>query len=144
MAHLLRIAEIWGLVFVFFVLHCAHGELTYTVQEELKHGSVIGNVAKDLGMDLGRLSARKARVEMEGNDKVYVGINMGSGSLMVAGRIDREELCGEKPTCVLKFDLLLENPLELHRMSVQVQDINDNPPIFPKGEIRLEITESAD
>nr|XP_054593993.1 protocadherin beta-15-like [Nothobranchius furzeri] len=144
MAHLLRIAEIWGLVFVFFVLHGAHGELTYTVQEELKRGSVIGNVAKDLGMDLGRLSARKARVEMEGNDKVYFGINMGSGSLMVAGRIDREELCGEKPTCFLKFDLILENPLELHRMSVQVQDINDNPPIFPKGEIRLEIRESAD
>ncbi|XP_054593993.2 protocadherin beta-15-like [Nothobranchius furzeri] len=144
MAHLLRIAEIWGLVFVFFVLHGAHGELTYTVQEELKRGSVIGNVAKDLGMDLGRLSVRKARVEMEGNDKVYFGINMGSGSLMVAGRIDREELCGEKPTCFLKFDLILENPLELHRMSVQVQDINDNPPIFPKGEIRLEIRESAD
>nr|XP_054593991.1 protocadherin beta-15-like [Nothobranchius furzeri] len=143
MAHLLRIADIWGLVFVFFVLHCAHGELTYTVQEELKHGSVIGNVAKDLGMDLGRLSARKARVEMEGNDKVYFGINMGSGSLMVAGRIDREELCGEKPTCFLKFDLILENPLELHRMSVQVQDINDNPPIFPKREIKLEITEST-
>ncbi|XP_017282618.1 protocadherin beta-16-like [Kryptolebias marmoratus] len=133
-----------GLFFVFFVLHCAHGDLIYSVQEELKHGSVIGNIAKDLGLDSGRLSARKARVEMEGNDKQYIGINLGSGDLFVAGRIDREEHCGEKPTCVLRFDVLLENPLELHRLSLQVQDINDNAPTFQKDLVKLEISESAD
>ncbi|XP_042339053.1 protocadherin gamma-C3-like, partial [Plectropomus leopardus] len=106
-------------------------------------GSVIGNIAKDLGLDVGRLSARKARVDMEGNDRQYCGINLRSGDLIVAERIDREEHCGEKPSCVLKFDLLLENPLELHRLSLQVQDINDNAPIFPKDTVKLEIRESA-
>ncbi|XP_037833396.1 protocadherin gamma-A12 isoform X39 [Kryptolebias marmoratus] len=132
-----------GLFFVFFVLHCAHGDLIYSVQEELKHGSVIGNIAKDLGLDSGRLSARKARAEMEGSDKQYIGINLGSGEFFVAGRIDREEHCGEKPTCVLRFDVLLENPLELHRLSLQVQDINDNAPDFEKDVLKLEISESA-
>ncbi|XP_028271985.1 protocadherin gamma-A6-like isoform X35 [Parambassis ranga] len=131
--------------FVFFVmLHCAHGDLSYSVQEELKPGSVIGNIAKDVGLELGRLSARKARVEIEGSERQYFGINLRSGDLFVAERIDREEHCGQKPSCVLKFDLLLENPLELHRLSLQVQDINDNPPIFLKDVIKLEITESAD
>ncbi|XP_027134265.1 protocadherin gamma-A12-like [Larimichthys crocea] len=130
--------------FFFVVLHYAHGELSYSVQEELKRGSVIGNIAKDLGLDVGRLSARKARVDMEGNDRQYCGINLRSGDLVVVERIDREEHCGEKPSCVLKFDLLLENPLELHRLSLQVQDVNDNAPIFPKDIIKLEITESAD
>ncbi|XP_062281213.1 protocadherin beta-15-like [Scomber scombrus] len=130
-------------VFFFVVVHYAHGDLSYSVQEELKRGSVIGNVVKDLGLDLGRLSARKARVDMEGNDRQYCGINLRSGDLFVDQRIDREEHCGEKPSCVLKFDLLLENPLELHRLSLQVQDINDNEPIFPKDIIKLEITESA-
>nr|XP_015832204.2 protocadherin gamma-A12-like isoform X1 [Nothobranchius furzeri] len=142
MAFSLRIALICGL-FVFFVLHCAHGDLTYSVEEELKHGSVIGNIAKDLGLDFGRLAARKARVEMEGTDKQYITINQKNGDVVVVGRIDREELCGEKPTCVLKFDLLLENPLELQRLSLQVQDINDNSPVFQKDVMKLEIGESA-
>ncbi|XP_059202762.1 protocadherin beta-15-like [Centropristis striata] len=133
----------YGFVFFFVLVHYAHGDLSYSVQEELKRGSVIGNIAKDLGLEVGRLSARKARVDMEGNDKQYCGINLRSGDLIVAERIDREEHCGEKPSCVLKFDLLLENPLELHRLSLQVQDINDNAPIFPKDSVKLEIRESA-
>uniref|UniRef100_A0A8C9XDN8 Cadherin domain-containing protein n=1 Tax=Sander lucioperca TaxID=283035 RepID=A0A8C9XDN8_SANLU len=136
--------QICGFVFFFFVLQYAHGDLSYSVQEELKRGSVIGNIAKDLGLEVGSLSVRKARVDMEGNDRQYCGINLRSGDLMVAERIDREEHCGEEPSCVLKFDLLLENPLELHRLSLQVQDINDNAPIFPKDTVKLEITESAD
>ncbi|XP_070693497.1 protocadherin beta-15-like [Pempheris klunzingeri] len=139
-----RVLQSYGFVFFFVVVHYAHGDLSYSVQEELKRGSVIGNIAKDLGLGVGRLSARKARVDMEGNDRQYCGINLRSGDLFVAERIDREEHCGEKPSCVLKFDLLLENPLELHRLSLQVQDVNDNAPIFPKDIIKLEITESAD
>ncbi|XP_068443394.1 protocadherin gamma-A12-like isoform X13 [Clinocottus analis] len=134
----------YGFFFFFVVVQSAHGDLSYSVLEELKRGSVIGNIAKDLGLEVGRLSARKARVDMEGNDRQYCGINLRSGDLIVAERIDREEHCGDKPSCVLKFDLLLENPLELHRLSLQVQDINDNAPIFPKSTIKLEIRESAD
>nr|XP_033948394.1 protocadherin beta-15-like [Pseudochaenichthys georgianus] len=133
----------YGFVFFFVALQCAHGDLSYSVQEELKRGSVIGNIAKDLGLEVGRLAARKARVDMEKNDRHYCGINLRSGDLIVEERIDREEHCGEKPSCVLKFDLLLESPLELHRLSLQVQDINDNSPIFPKDIIKLEIHESA-
>ncbi len=32
-----------------------------------------------------------------------------------------------------------ENPLELHRISLRVQDVNDNSPYFGKDEINLEI-----
>ncbi|XP_041845401.1 protocadherin gamma-A12-like isoform X39 [Melanotaenia boesemani] len=135
---------LYGFFIVFVVLHYADGDLSYSVQEELKHGSFIGNIAKDLGLELGTLSARKARVDMEKSDKKYCEINLRSGDLFVATRIDREEHCGEKPTCVLKFDLLLENPLELHRLSLQVEDVNDNPPVFQKDIVKLEITESAD
>ncbi|KAI3351194.1 hypothetical protein L3Q82_005750 [Scortum barcoo] len=143
MMHGRSIHQSLGFVFFFVLVHYAHGDLSYSVQEELKRGSVIGNVAKDLGLEVGRLSARKARVDMEGNDRQYCGINLRSGDLFVSERIDREEHCGEKPSCVLKFELLLENPLELHRLSLQVQDVNDNAPIFPKDIIKLEIRESA-
>uniref|UniRef100_A0A669F861 Cadherin domain-containing protein n=2 Tax=Oreochromis TaxID=8139 RepID=A0A669F861_ORENI len=138
-----RLCQSLYFVFLFYMVQYAHGDLSYSVQEELKRGSVIGNFAKDLGLDLGELSARKPRVDLEGSERQYCGINQRSGELFVAERIDREEHCGERPSCVLKFDLLLENPLELHRLSLQVQDINDNAPIFPKDIIKLEITESA-
>ncbi|XP_027864299.1 protocadherin gamma-A12-like isoform X28 [Xiphophorus couchianus] len=143
MAHGIRFPGIYGLLFVLFVEHCTQGELTYSVQEELKHGSVIANVARDLGLGSQGIEARKARVEMERSEKEYIRVDPRTRDLVVAGRIDREEHCGQKPSCVLKFDLLLENPLELHRLSLQVEDINDNSPVFQKDTVKLEIRESA-
>uniref|UniRef100_A0A3B5KXK6 Cadherin domain-containing protein n=1 Tax=Xiphophorus couchianus TaxID=32473 RepID=A0A3B5KXK6_9TELE len=124
--------------------HLVQGDLSYSFPEEMKLGFVIGNVAKDLGVDLNTLSSRKARVDMEGSRKRCCDINMNTGDLITSDRIDRESLCGKKPSCVVKIDLVLENPLELHRVSLHVQDVNDNPPKFKKNLIEMEISESAD
>uniref|UniRef100_A0A8C5BJY5 Cadherin domain-containing protein n=1 Tax=Gadus morhua TaxID=8049 RepID=A0A8C5BJY5_GADMO len=126
-----------------FALQYVYGDLSYSVQEELKLGSVIGNIAKDLGLTLDILSARKARIETEENERRYCDVSLRSGELIVSERIDREEQCGEKPSCVLKFELILESPLELHRVSLQIKDVNDNAPRFPSEIIKLEISESA-
>ncbi|XP_029626442.1 protocadherin beta-16-like [Salmo trutta] len=129
--------------FFLLPLHSAYGDVSYSFPEEMKRGSVIGNIAKDLGLEASRLSARNVRVDTEGNRKRYCDINLSTGDFIVAERIDREELCGEKMSCILRFELVLESPLELHRISLQIQDINDNTPIFPKDTIKLEIAESA-
>ncbi|KAM4621337.1 protocadherin gamma-A11-like [Polymixia lowei] len=109
----------------------------------MKRGSVIGNIAKDFGVDVSKLSARKARIDTEGSRKRYCDINLGNGDLVVADRIDREALCGTKASCVLKLELVLENPLELRRISLHIQDINDNTPLFKKDVINMEIQEST-
>ncbi|XP_045061077.1 protocadherin beta-15-like [Coregonus clupeaformis] len=129
--------------FFLLTLHSAYGDVSYSFPEEMKRGSVIGNIAKDLGLEASRLSARNARIDTEENRKRYCDINLSAGEFIVTERIDREELCGEKVSCILKFELVLESPLELHRISLQIQDINDNTPIFPKDTIKLEIAESA-
>ncbi|XP_059202759.1 protocadherin beta-16-like [Centropristis striata] len=131
-------------VFLFISLHFAYGDVSYSIAEEMKRGSVIGNIAKDLGVGIATLSSRKARIDTDRNDKRYCDINLGTGDLIVNDRIDREGLCGKKATCVLKEELVLENPLELHRISIHVQDINDNAPQFSEDLITLEIRESAD
>uniref|UniRef100_A0AAV2MIJ9 Cadherin N-terminal domain-containing protein n=1 Tax=Knipowitschia caucasica TaxID=637954 RepID=A0AAV2MIJ9_KNICA len=81
----------------------------------MKRGSVIGNIAKDVGLDLSRLSARRARVDSEDNGVQFCSVNLNTGELLVQERIDREGLCAKKTSCILKQELVLENPLELHR-----------------------------
>ncbi|XP_023698683.2 protocadherin gamma-A11-like isoform X23 [Paramormyrops kingsleyae] len=119
------------------------GDVSYSIPEEMKRGSVIGNIAKDLGLDVKGLSARNARLDSEGTGKDLCDINLKTGDLIVAGRIDREELCGEKASCPIKYELVLENPLELQRITLHIQDINDNTPVFSKDQMTLEILESA-
>ncbi|KAK9518072.1 hypothetical protein VZT92_023397 [Zoarces viviparus] len=131
--------------FVFFLMwQAVNGDASYSFQEEMKRGSVVGNIAKDLNLDSRRLSARNARVDAAGNRKRYCDVNLSTGDLIVANRIDREELCGEKLSCVLKRDLVLENPLELHHFNLHILDINDNSPQFNEESINIEIRESAD
>uniref|UniRef100_UPI0037E70F38 uncharacterized protein n=1 Tax=Semicossyphus pulcher TaxID=241346 RepID=UPI0037E70F38 len=134
----------YGLACVFLALHPVYGDVSYSIPEEMKRGSVIGNIAKDLGLDSGRLSARKARIDTEDNNVQYCGVNLNTGDLIVQERIDREGLCAKRASCVLKQELVLENPLELHRINVRIQDINDNSPQFKEESLRIEIRESAD
>lgn len=132
-----------ALAWIFISLHVCHGDLSYSVPEERKKGSVVGSIAKDLGLDAKGLAYREARLDTEDNDKRFFDINLQTGELFVIERIDREELCGSKISCSLKYELVLENPLELHQISLLIEDINDNSPVFPKNEMKLEIAESA-
>ncbi|XP_040903712.1 protocadherin gamma-A11-like isoform X7 [Toxotes jaculatrix] len=132
-----------GLAMFFLLFLPVNGDVSYSIPEEMKRGSVIGNIAKDLGLDVGRLSARKARIDTEDNSVNYCSVNLNTGDLMVQERIDREGLCAKKASCVLKQELVLENPLELHRISIRVQDINDNSPQFKEDSLKFEIRESA-
>ncbi|XP_056152162.1 protocadherin beta-16-like [Lampris incognitus] len=133
-----------GLAVLILSLRLAHGDLSYSVPEEMKHGAVIGNIAKDLGLEVNRLSSRKARMDSEGNRKRYCDINLSTGDLIASEKMDRDSLCGKKASCVLKVDLVLENPLELHRVILHVLDVNDNSPQFKDELIEMEIGESAE
>ncbi|XP_066506580.1 protocadherin gamma-A11-like [Hoplias malabaricus] len=125
------------------LLSTVNGDVRYSVPEERKTGSVIGNLAKDLGINAKMLSVRKARLDVDDGSKRYCDIDMNTGSLTVAERIDREELCGFLTDCVLQYELILENPLELHRIKIDITDINDNSPAFANDVVELEISESA-
>ncbi|XP_024139814.2 protocadherin gamma-A12 [Oryzias melastigma] len=125
-------------------LRFVHGDLSFSFPEEMKRESVIGNVAKDLGINPKILSSRKARLDFEGARRRFCDINMNTGDLITSERIDRESLCGKKPSCVVNVDLVLETPLELHRVSLHIQDVNDNSPKFRENVIEMEIGESAD
>ncbi|XP_034149342.1 protocadherin gamma-A11-like [Esox lucius] len=135
---------LFSAAFCLWLMGTSNGDVSYSIPEEIKRGYIIGNLFKDLDLNFNRISIRKARLDMDGSEQRYCDINLDTGDLIVAETIDREELCGPRVSCTLKYELVLENPLELHRVNVQIQDINDNPPRFPNARIDLEINESAD
>ncbi|KAM9377515.1 protocadherin gamma-C5-like [Pholidichthys leucotaenia] len=127
----------------FFLLWSAiDGQTRYSVTEELKQGSVVGNIAKDLGLGLSEIFDRKLHVASE-SGKQYFTVDADKGELVVNERIDREALCGQSASCVLPLQVVIEDPLQLYRVEVEIQDINDNAPRFPSQDITLEIAETT-
>ncbi|XP_074866163.1 protocadherin alpha-C2-like [Carettochelys insculpta] len=116
--------------------------LRYSVREELQRGAFVGDVAGDLGVEPRRLAARGARLT-SGSGRQYLALEPGRGALLVKERMDREALCGLSPACFLSLELVLEQPVEVRNVEVEVLDLNDHAPRFPRQDYRLEVSESA-
>uniref|UniRef100_A0A668TLN5 Cadherin domain-containing protein n=1 Tax=Oreochromis aureus TaxID=47969 RepID=A0A668TLN5_OREAU len=138
---ILRWLALWWHHF-FLLWTTVNAQTRYSIQEELKQGSVVGNLAKDLGLGLSDIYDRKLRVASEAG-KQYFSVDPGKGELVVNDRIDREALCGQSASCVLPLQVVIEDPLQLHRIEVEIRDINDNSPRFLSNELSLNIAESA-
>ncbi|XP_040200794.1 protocadherin gamma-B1-like isoform X16 [Rana temporaria] len=134
----------WQVVISLFswLCHSVSAQIHYSIVEEMRKGSVVGDLVKDLGMNVKDITARKLRI-VSGVSEKYFSINLENGDLFIAERIDRETLCGAAADCVLTFDAVAENPLNVFNVRIEIQDINDNPPTFLDETIRLELSESA-
>ncbi|XP_066446694.1 protocadherin gamma-C5-like isoform X14 [Eleutherodactylus coqui] len=134
----------WKWQVAFSLLLCSwgwvSGQLRYSVAEESHPGTVVGNVAQDLGVNLADISRRKLSLGAEGSSRLF-SIEQKNGALVVDERIDRESLCGSSLSCLLHLELVAENPLELHSLEIEVLDINDNSPFFSTKNQVIKITE---
>ncbi|XP_072605913.1 LOW QUALITY PROTEIN: protocadherin beta-15-like [Vulpes vulpes] len=129
------------LLFVLLAHSCAEQEV-YRIAEETESGSFVANLAKDIGLGVKELSWRRARIIFN-DDKKHFQLNLQTGDLQINEKLDREELCGSTEPCVLQFQVLLEEPLEVYRYKLLVSDINDNSPVFPESEMILKIMENT-
>ncbi|XP_029297681.1 protocadherin beta-16-like [Cottoperca gobio] len=118
------------------------GQVSYSIPEEMPKGSFVGDIAQDLGLDVKRLKSGKARI-YTGDSAEYIELNKERGVLLIKEKIDREATCAETAPCALHFQVILENPMEFYSITVEVTDINDNAPIFKRGEMKFRISESA-
>lgn len=130
------------LFLLFSIVDGVLSQLHYSVAEEQEHGTRVGNIAEDLGLDITKLSARRFQI-VPSSRTPYLEVDLETGALYVNDKIDREELCKQTVPCLLHLEVFLENPLELFRVEIEVLDINDNPPSFPETDITVEISESA-
>ncbi|XP_014052095.2 protocadherin gamma-C5-like [Salmo salar] len=128
---------------LFFLLwNTIQAQIRYTIPEELKEGAVVGSIAEDLGLKASEIFVRKLRIASEAG-KQYFSVDLRRGELVVNERIDRESLCGQSASCLLPLQVVIEEPLRLYRVEVEVQDINDNGPIFLSTERVLNVAEST-
>ncbi|XP_037003619.2 LOW QUALITY PROTEIN: protocadherin alpha-10-like [Artibeus jamaicensis] len=116
-------------------------QVRYSVPEEAKHGTFVGRIAQDLGLELTELVPRLFRVVSKGRGDLLE-VNLQNGILFVNSRIDREELCGRSAECSLHLEVVVERPLQVFYVEVEVRDINDNPPVFSVSEQKLSVPES--
>ncbi|KAL7395240.1 hypothetical protein ABVT39_012919 [Epinephelus coioides] len=116
----------------------ALAQIRYSVPEEVQDGTVVGNVAKDLGLDITSLIARRFRVVSGSKDAIFE-VNQNNGALYVNKHIDREELCQGSGACLMELKILVESPLEIHYVVVEITDVNDHSPSFPEKEQTFEI-----
>uniref|UniRef100_A0A8C3TWZ6 Cadherin domain-containing protein n=1 Tax=Catharus ustulatus TaxID=91951 RepID=A0A8C3TWZ6_CATUS len=110
----------------------------FSLARELGRGSLVGPLARDLGLSADELPARKLRLSEE---KQYFTVNEENGNLYVNERLDREEMCGATATCSVSFEVLVHNPLNVFNVEVAIEDVNDNSPIFRKSFLDLDIDE---
>ncbi|XP_021795479.2 protocadherin gamma-A5 isoform X13 [Papio anubis] len=118
------------------------GQISYSMPEELDKGSFVGNIAKDLGLEPRELAEHGVRIVSRGRTQLFA-LNPRSGSLVTAGRIDREELCAQSPLCVVNFNILVENKMKIIVVEVEIIDINDNFPRFRDEELKVKVNENA-
>ncbi|TWW55578.1 Protocadherin gamma-A2 [Takifugu flavidus] len=125
------------LLFTVFIatLDLVHGDLSYSVQEEMKRDSVIGNVARDLGLDLRALSNRKARVDFGGTHNKKV-------ELVLENRLDREK---QKEMNLLLTALDGGSPQRSGTVVIHVTvlDANDNAPVFSQAIYKASLPENS-
>ncbi|XP_065410889.1 protocadherin alpha-8 isoform X8 [Chrysemys picta bellii] len=117
------------------------GQVRYSVPEESKHGTFVGRLAQDLGLEVAELVPRMFRMVSNGR-RDYFEVNLQNGVLFVNSRVDREELCGQSPLCAIDLEVIVDKPLRIFHVEVEIQDINDNAPVFSVNEQNLSIAES--
>eukprot|EP00066_Takifugu_rubripes_P026185 XP_011615451.1 PREDICTED: protocadherin alpha-8-like isoform X2 [Takifugu rubripes] len=132
---------------IYVFLHLVHiwniavAQTVYSVTEESNPGTTVGNLAKDLNLDVQELERRDFQIS--GRNTKYFEVNVKTGVLLVKDRIDREEICSRNVKCSLEVEAIVNSPLNLYRFEVKIVDINDNAPSFRIPEIVLNVSESA-
>ncbi|XP_034453832.1 protocadherin-19 isoform X6 [Hippoglossus hippoglossus] len=116
--------------------------LKYGINEEMKPGSVIGNVTKDALKQGFQIAPQPPYLRVISNSEPRWVELSPAGILTTQMKIDRDVVCRQNPKCVISLEVM-SNSMEICVIKVEIEDLNDNPPRFPTSHIDIEISENA-
>ncbi|XP_028316135.1 protocadherin alpha-8-like [Gouania willdenowi] len=88
------------------------------------------------------LESRMFRI-VAGSKRKYFEVNTKTGAFYVSERIDREELCAKAVKCTMNIEAVINEPLKLYRIEIDIVDINDNSPYFIDKSQSIDVAEST-
>lgn len=125
------------------------GPLRYNVLEEVEHGTVIGDLTLDAGLRRRYVDEVLAMLEfriMSPPPLPFI-VDLKTGVIRTGGVIDRDSLmqCKDKNVCEVTLDVTVRPTqfFQIIKVTIQVDDINDNAPYFRDQRMTISIRESA-
>ncbi|XP_017545459.1 protocadherin-11 X-linked isoform X1 [Pygocentrus nattereri] len=132
---------------------CCAQEKDYTVKEEQPENVRIGNLRKDLDLNLDPniklSSALQFKPVYKTGDVPLVRVEASTGEIFTtANRIDREKLCSgvfNEKRCFYEIEVavLPDEIFRLVKIRFLIEDINDNAPLFQSTVINISIPENT-
>ncbi|XP_039632258.1 protocadherin alpha-C2-like [Polypterus senegalus] len=116
--------------------------IRYSIREEMEEGTIIGNIASDIGLNAASLSKRELHLAL-GSDQQYLNVNKSTGNVLIKQKIDREFICAFKSECIINMEVVIEDPFQIFGIEVEILDVNDNAPKFSFPSMQINISESA-
>ncbi|XP_035506281.2 protocadherin-19 isoform X5 [Scophthalmus maximus] len=138
----MEIIQLIAVLLLFWVGAEAVINLKYGINEEMKPGSVIGNVTKDALKQGFQIAPQPPYLRVISNSEPRWVELSPAGILTTQMKIDRDVVCRQNPKCVISLEVM-SNSMEICVIKVEIEDLNDNAPRFPTSHIDIEISENA-
>ena len=123
--------------------------LSYSIYEETPSNTFISDIRKDarLQEEFGDVFSelRYAILPQSSEYSSYFTIDEMEGVLRTAAKIDRDEMCKVKVSCPIRLDLTIQprEYFQIIKVTVIIEDTNDNPPQFVPGRFSRSVAENT-
>ena len=121
--------------------------LPLSMLEEQPAGTEVANVVEEAHLDrqFKPRILKQLRYRFLSRPDTSFQIADKTGVISTSGKIDRDEMCPSQEHCRVELDVAIHpvQYLEIIKVNIEIEDINDNQPQFPTEVISHQILESA-